>query len=98
MEVSALNWAVRIANSCMASGEKFTTLDRARAKWAAAYTGELCRRSVARLFSASGAHAVYTGSPLQAAFRNINVGAQHASIDFDSSAEFYGRTMLEPGT
>jgi alkylation response protein AidB-like acyl-CoA dehydrogenase len=81
----------------MASGEKFTTADRARAKWQAAYTAELCRRAVGRLFSGSGAHAVYARSPLQTAFRNINVGAQHASIDFDNSAEFYGRTLLGLG-
>lgn len=81
----------------MTTGEKFTTQDRARAKWSAAYTAELCRRAVARLFSGSGAHAVYQASPLQTAFRNVNVGAQHASIDFDNSAEFYGRTLLGLG-
>jgi hypothetical protein len=37
---------------------------------------------------------VYESSPLQAAFRNVNVGAQHASIDFDSSAEMYARWRL----
>ena len=47
-----------------------------------------------RLFSGSGAHAVYDSSPLQAAFRNVNVGAQHASIDFDTSGELYGRMRL----
>ncbi len=59
---------------------------------------ELCRRAVGRLFAGSGAHAVYDGHPLQAAFRNINVGAQHASFDFDSSAEQYGRVLLGVGT
>jgi hypothetical protein len=46
------------------------------------------------MFSGSGAHAVYSGSALQSAFRNINVGAQHASIDFDNSAELYARMKL----
>lgn len=78
----------------MASGEAFSNEHRARAKWQAAYAAELCRRAVARMFSASGAHAVYAPSGLQAAFRNINVGAQHASIDFDSSAELYARVRL----
>jgi hypothetical protein len=27
-------------------------------------------------------------------FRNLNVGAQHASIDFDNSAELYARVRL----
>ena len=67
---------------------------RARVKWQSAYAAELCRRAVSRLFAGSGAHAVYDSAPLQAAFRNVNVGAQHASIDFDTSGELYGRMRL----
>jgi len=78
----------------MTAGETFSNEHRVRAKWQAAYAAELCRRAVARMFSASGAHSVYSPSALQAAFRNINVGAQHASIDFDSSAELYARVRL----
>jgi 3-hydroxy-9,10-secoandrosta-1,3,5(10)-triene-9,17-dione monooxygenase len=78
----------------MASRESFDNLHRARAKWQAAYAAELCRRAVDRMFSGSGAHAVYAPSALQTAFRNINVGAQHASIDFDNSAEQYARARL----
>jgi 3-hydroxy-9,10-secoandrosta-1,3,5(10)-triene-9,17-dione monooxygenase len=77
-----------------ASGAAFPNELRVRAKWQSAYAAELCRRAVGRMFSGSGAHAVYSPSALQAAFRNINVGAQHASIDFDSSAELYGRMRL----
>ena len=40
------------------------------------------------------ARAIYKSSPLQTAFRSINVGAQHASIDFDTSGELYGREQL----
>jgi len=76
------------------TGERFDSHHRVRAKWQAAYSAELCRRAVARMFSGSGAHAVYAPSPLQAAFRNVNVGAQHASIDFDNSAEHYARLRL----
>lgn len=78
----------------METGERPAFADRARAKWAAAYSAELCRRAVTRMFAGSGAHSVYESSPLQAAFRNVNVGAQHASIDFDSSAEMYARWRL----
>jgi alkylation response protein AidB-like acyl-CoA dehydrogenase len=78
----------------MTTGETFDNEHRVRAKWQAAYAAELCRRAVARMFSGSGAHAVYTPSALQAAFRNVNVGAQHASIDFDNSAEAYARVRL----
>jgi hypothetical protein len=79
----------------MTSGERFDNLHRVRAKWQAAYAAELCRRAVARMFSGSGAHAVYGQSALQSAFRNVNVGAQHASIDFDNSAEAYARAQLD---
>jgi 3-hydroxy-9,10-secoandrosta-1,3,5(10)-triene-9,17-dione monooxygenase len=78
----------------MTTGATFDNQHRVRAKWQAAYAAELCRRAVARMFSGSGAHAVYAPSALQAAFRNVNVGAQHASIDFDNSAELYARMRL----
>jgi alkylation response protein AidB-like acyl-CoA dehydrogenase len=77
------------------SGQGATDMGyRARVKWQAAYAAELCRRAVSRLYAGSGAHAVYNSAPLQAAFRNVNVGAQHASIDFDTSGELYGRMRL----
>ena len=71
-----------------------TLESRLQVKWQAAYAAELCRRSVTRMFTGSGAHAVYQSGALQTAFRNINVGAQHASIDFDTTAEQYGRLRL----
>ncbi len=78
----------------MASGERPDLDHRTRVKWQAAYAAELCRRAAARMFAGSGAHAVYESSPMQAAFRNIIVGAQHASIDFDTAAEQYARLRL----
>jgi 3-hydroxy-9,10-secoandrosta-1,3,5(10)-triene-9,17-dione monooxygenase len=67
---------------------------RARVKWQAAYAAELCRRAAARMYAAAGAHAVYNTGAIQRGYRDISVGAQHASIDFDSSAELYARTRL----
>jgi 3-hydroxy-9,10-secoandrosta-1,3,5(10)-triene-9,17-dione monooxygenase len=75
-----------------------TAEQRARLKWQGAYASELCRRAIGRLFAGSGAHAIYEGHPLQVAFRNINVAAQHASFDFDTSAEQYGRVLLGAGS
>jgi hypothetical protein len=87
--------ALTLLEGVTQSGEGATDMNyRARVKWQAAYGAELCRRAVSRLFAGSGAHAVYTPSPLQTAFRNVNVGAQHASIDFDTSGELYGRMRL----
>jgi alkylation response protein AidB-like acyl-CoA dehydrogenase len=78
----------------MASGENCGNQLRVQARWNAAYGVELCRRAAARLFAGSGAHAVYASSDLQVAFRNIQVGAQHASMDFETSAEMYARLQL----
>jgi 3-hydroxy-9,10-secoandrosta-1,3,5(10)-triene-9,17-dione monooxygenase len=99
MELQCAEFLIRDAADVMTkvsdSGEGATDMGyRALVKWQAAYAAELCRRSVSRLFSGSGAHGVYDTSPLQAAFRNVNVGAQHASIDFDTSGELYGRMRL----
>jgi len=78
----------------MERGENCPNDLRVHARWNAAYGVELCRRAVARMYAASGAHAVYDPSDLQVSFRNIEVGAQHASMDFDSSAEMYARMRL----
>jgi alkylation response protein AidB-like acyl-CoA dehydrogenase len=78
----------------MASGKNCGNELRVQARWNAAYGVELCRRAVARLYAGSGAHAVYAPSDLQVSFRNIEVGAQHASMDFDTSAEIYARLRL----
>lgn len=78
----------------MASGERFDIAHRTWARWQVSYAAELCRRAVTRLYSGSGAHAVYAPSALQRAFRNVHVGAQHASLDFDTGAEQYGRMLL----
>jgi 3-hydroxy-9,10-secoandrosta-1,3,5(10)-triene-9,17-dione monooxygenase len=87
--------ALGVLEGVTQSGEGATDMSyRARVKWQAAYGAELCRRAVSRVFAASGAHGIYKSSQLQTAFRNINVGAQHASIDFDSSGELYGRMRL----
>jgi 3-hydroxy-9,10-secoandrosta-1,3,5(10)-triene-9,17-dione monooxygenase len=72
----------------------YTAEQRTRIKWQGAYATELCRRAVGRLFAGSGAHSIYNESEMQVAFRNINVAANHASLDFDISAEQYGREVL----
>jgi len=77
-----------------ASGDACSNAVRLQARWNAAYGVELCRRAATRLFAGSGAHAVYAPSELQTSFRNIQVGAQHASMDFDTSAEMYAKFRL----
>ncbi len=78
------------------SGERFDRAHTTWARWRVSHAAALCRRAVERLWSGSGAHGVYRGSALQRAFRNVQVGAQHASLDFDTGAEAYGRGLLQP--
>ncbi len=78
----------------ISAGERVDLAHIAKYQWQAAYIAELSRRAVNRLYQASGAHAVYRGGAIQTAFRNINVGSQHASMGFDSCAETRGRSLL----
>lgn len=77
-----------------AAGQRADLAHIARYQFQAAYVTELCRRAVNRLYEGSGAHAVYRGGAVQTAFRNVNVGAQHASLGFDACAETHGRSLL----
>ena len=81
-------------------GEWATTEQRAELKWHAAYVVELCRRATDRVFAASGAHAIYDDSALQGPYRDVNTACHHATVDFDGTAEMFGRVRLglEPGT
>jgi hypothetical protein len=90
-----INDGLDLMGAVAAAGHGTTDMGyRARVKWQAAYAVELCRRAVSRLYAGSGAHAVYNANPIQLAFRNIQVGAQHASLDFESAGELYGRMRL----
>jgi alkylation response protein AidB-like acyl-CoA dehydrogenase len=82
------------------TGERLKLDERAELKWQAAYVNELCRRATDRLFASAGSHAIYNDSALQARYRDINTACHHAAVDYDSTAEMYGRTLLglEPGT
>jgi alkylation response protein AidB-like acyl-CoA dehydrogenase len=82
------------------TGVQLTMDERAELKWQAAYVNELCRRATDRLFASAGSHAIYNDNVLQGRYRDINTACHHAAVDYDSTAEMYGRTILglEPGT
>ena len=67
---------------------------RAEAKYQAAYAIELSRRSLDRIVTAAGARAVFDGSRLQRAFRDVAMASQHAVADLDTIGQAYGRTLL----
>lgn len=82
------------------TGDRLTIDERAELKWHAAYAVELARRATDRVFASAGAHDVYDDSVLQARYRDVNTACHHATVDFDSTAQMYGRTRLglDPGT
>jgi 3-hydroxy-9,10-secoandrosta-1,3,5(10)-triene-9,17-dione monooxygenase len=67
---------------------------RAQAKFQAAYAVELFRRAVDRLMAAAGARSAFDDSALQKAFRDLTMATKHEMINYDNSAQAYGRTMV----
>ena len=72
---------------------------RAHAKYQGSYAIELCRRALDRVTTAAGGRAVFDGSRLQQAFRDVTMASQHQVADLDTVGEAYGRTRLgmDPG-
>ena len=67
---------------------------RAQAKFQAAHAVELFRRAVDRLMAASGARSAFDDSVLLRAFRDLTMAAKHEMINYDTSAQAYGRTLV----
>jgi len=70
------------------------TAARAQVRWNAAYATELCRRACNRLFEGAGAGAAHDSHALQIFFRDMNTATHHAMLDFDSSVEIQGKSLL----
>lgn len=71
-----------------------TMVQRGRYRRDAAYAFQVCARAVARLLPASGAHAIFTDSPLQRAVRDTQVMATHVVADWDTARESYAKALL----
>ncbi|MEM7251711.1 MAG: acyl-CoA dehydrogenase family protein [Pseudomonadota bacterium] len=73
-------------------------MERARYTRDTAYAVRLCARAVNRLYEASGGHALQTTSPIQRFWRDVNAASTHATINWDTQGENYGRIAigLEP--
>ncbi len=59
-----------------------------------AYGAVLACRAVDRIFGAAGGNAAYLASPLQRAFRDVHVAAQHTAVAWDMMAAPYGLARL----
>ena len=72
---------------------------RARTKYQASYAIDVSRRVLDRIVTAAGARAMFDGSILQKAHRDVQMASQHAVADLDGVGQAYGRTLLgqDPG-
>lgn len=95
----ACAWALTVQNcdlleEAMRHAPPMPIAARAQTRWNAAYATELCRRACHRLFEGAGAGAAHDGNPLQAFFRDMNTATHHAMLDFDSTVEIQGKSLL----
>jgi len=69
-------------------------LERAQISRNWAYAAQTARGAVARLFEAAGGTAVYDGSAVQRAWRDVNAAAQHYAFVWDNAMVDYGRALF----
>lgn len=67
---------------------------RARQRAQASYIASLCRDAVTLLAQGSGASGHMRDSPLQRAFRDINMASCHVVFDQDPTMELHGKMLL----
>jgi 3-hydroxy-9,10-secoandrosta-1,3,5(10)-triene-9,17-dione monooxygenase len=75
-------------------GRKQRTVDLARHFWEAAKSVHSCSEAALRLYSISGAHTIFTGDPLQRAFRDLQSAITHMGFNFNSFGRNYGAMQM----
>ena len=73
---------------------------RARVRMDCAYAVRLCMESIDEIFMACGGSGLSERNPIQRAWRDVHAINQHATLQFTTNSQIYGRTLLgmEPGT
>jgi 3-hydroxy-9,10-secoandrosta-1,3,5(10)-triene-9,17-dione monooxygenase len=71
-----------------------TEQERARYYAWRGYIVRQATRVVDRLFELSGGHSIYLQHPLQRIWRDVHAASQHLGLQFESSMEAYGRTLV----
>ncbi len=92
-------WALTRQNcdlleEAMRQSPPMPTAARAQVRWNAAYATELCRRASNRIFDGAGAGAANDDNALQTFFRDMNTATHHAMLDFDTTVELQGKSLL----
>ncbi|WP_405506956.1 acyl-CoA dehydrogenase family protein [Streptomyces purpurascens] len=83
-----------------ASGEPYTTEERAGVRARSGYVARLCLEAADLLGSASGASSLHEEVPIQRTVRDLRALNLHAFVHPATNLELYGRVLagLEPGT
>ncbi len=80
--------------AALAAGETPSMALRLANRRNQAYGAVLACRAVDRIFGAAGGTSAYLSSPLQRAFRDVHVAAQHTAVAWDMMASPYGLARL----
>jgi alkylation response protein AidB-like acyl-CoA dehydrogenase len=90
MVVNALDKAMAAAEA----GEQADHDLRLRNRLAQAYSVKLAIQAVDALFLASGGQSIFTGKPIQRAWRDAHAGGVHVSMNWDAVSTMYGQHAL----
>jgi 3-hydroxy-9,10-secoandrosta-1,3,5(10)-triene-9,17-dione monooxygenase len=71
-----------------------TPMDKAQCRRDVAYSAQLCRQAANVLYEAAGGSNAYEKSEIGRLWRDSNVAAAHASLQWDSAALGYGRALV----
>ncbi len=71
-----------------------TPLDKAQCRRDVAYAAQLCRQAANVLYEAAGGSNAYEKSEIGRLWRDSNVAAAHAGLQWDSAALGYGRALV----
>lgn len=78
----------------VAAGAELPPQVQARVSMDFSYVVKLCTEAVDRLFAASGGTAFYDVHPMQRHWRDVHAIAAHHALDWDTTAEQFGRVEL----
>lgn len=78
----------------IAQGEEPTQADRIRVRRAIGFAAEQARRVVDDLFAAAGASAAALHQPIQRLWRDVSIGANHASLDVPAINRMSGQHLF----
>jgi 3-hydroxy-9,10-secoandrosta-1,3,5(10)-triene-9,17-dione monooxygenase len=71
-----------------------TAMNKAQCRRDVAYSAQLCRQAANSLYEAAGGSNAYEKSEIGRLWRDCNVAAAHAGLQWDSAALSYGRALV----